>query len=102
ALDSVDADIGAAIDQHDTVAEILTATLQRAQQQVDFLGVEGRPFEDFAADAEQPVAVAVIIEAVDDKRPVARRRQHKAEFPPGASHGVPSGPPPITMVAQLT
>lgn len=82
-------DCGANIGVH-TVAEILPAQPQQIQYEVDFFGAEGRAFEDLAADPEEAVALAVVIEAVDDQRTVARRRQHKAEFPPGASHGVPS------------
>src|SRR5439155_25766716 len=89
ALDRMDADIGAAIEQRDAVAEILTAVVQQSEQQVDLLRVKSRPFEDFAANTEQPVAVAVVVEAIDDQRAVARCRQHEAEFPPDASHRDP-------------
>ena len=56
-LDGVDPDIGAAIDCHHAVAVALTAQVQRAEQQIDFVGVVVGVLQELETDAVACIAV---------------------------------------------
>ena len=87
-LDGVDPDIGAAIDRHHAVAVALAAQIQRAEQQIDFVGIVVGVLQELEADAVACIAVDDhLIEPVHDEGAVIGRGGDEGELAGRFGHG---------------
>ena len=87
-FDGMDFDIGAAIDRHHAVAIALPAQIQRAEQQIDFIGVEVGVLQKLEADAEARVAADDhLIEPVHDEGAVIGRGGDESKLARRFGHG---------------
>lgn len=94
-FDRVHADIGAATERDDAVAEVLAPQAEQRQRHLDLGGIERRGLEDLETDADAVVLVHhPVVEAVDDHAAVVRCSEDEGDLALGIGHADGISPAP--------